>query len=73
MKELAYIGIDYHIDSISVAVIPHGKKEFYDLITMKNKDKSILRYFKKLVKKIEIKSCYEASCNGYAFQRKMKA
>lgn len=72
MKKIAYIGIDYHMDSLSVAVIIDGEKEFYDSITMKNNNKSILKYFKKLVKKFEIKACYEASCNGYAFQRKMK-
>lgn len=72
MKKLAYIGIDYHMNSLSVAVIIEGEKEFYDSVTMKNNDKSILKYFKKLAKKFEVKACYEASCNGYAFQRKMK-
>lgn len=72
MKKIAYIGIDYHMDSLSVAVIIDGEKELYDSITMKNNDKFILKFFKKLAKKFEIKACYEASCNGYAFQRKMK-
>ena len=50
MKKVAYVGIDYHMNSLTVAVIIEGEKEFYDSITMKNNDKSILKYFKKLEK-----------------------
>ena len=71
MKQLAYIGIDYHMNTISVAVIIKGQNDFFDTIHMKNNDKTILKYFKKLSKKFEIQACYEASCNGYSFQRKM--
>lgn len=71
MKKLAYIGIDYHMDTISTAVILDGQKGFFDTVHMKNDDKTILKYIKRLSKKFEIKACYEASCNGYAFQRKM--
>ena len=71
-KKIAYIGIDYHSETLSLAVIVDGKKDFFDSITMKNNDKIILKYLKKLSKEFELKACYEASCNGYTFQRKMK-
>lgn len=71
-KKVAYIGIDYHSETLSLSVIVDGKKDFFDSITMKNNDKIILKYLKKLSREFEIKACYEASCNGYTFQRKMK-
>ena len=66
-KKIAYIGIDYHSETLSLAVIVDGKKDFFDSITMKNNDKIILKYLKKLSKEFELKACYEASCNGYTF------
>ena len=71
-KKIAYTGIDYHSETISLAVIIEGEKGLYDTVRMQNKDKNMLKYLKKLSKEYEIKACYEASCNGYAFHRKMK-
>ena len=71
MKKIAYIGIDYHLHSLSIAVILEEEHTFYDLIRLKNEDKVISKYMKKLFETFEIKACYEASCNGYTFQRKM--
>ena len=39
---------------------------------MKNNDKVLLKYLKKISKEFEIEACYEASCNGYTSQRKME-
>ncbi len=71
-KKIAYVGIDYHSETLSLAVMVDGEKDFLSSLTMKNNDKNILKYLKKLSKEYEIKACYEASCNGYSFQRKMK-
>ncbi|UCG65633.1 MAG: IS110 family transposase [Deltaproteobacteria bacterium] len=71
MKKIAYVGVDYHLHSLSIAVMLEGEKKFYDLIRLKNMDKVISKYMKKLSTTFEIKACYEASCNGYTFQRKM--
>ena len=71
MKKIAYVGIDYHINVLSIAVIVKGQKELYETIRLKNDNKVIVRYMKKLSKKFQIKACYEASSSGYAFQRKM--
>jgi transposase len=72
MKKIAYLGIDYHIKTVTIAVIIEGEKDFFDTTHMINEDKNIKKYLKKLSKNYEIKACYEASCNGYTFQRKMK-
>ena len=71
MKTIAYVGIDYHVNSLSFAVMIEGEKTVHETIRIKNEDKAISKYFKKLSRNYEIRACYEASCNGYAFQRKM--
>lgn len=71
MNKIAYVGVDYHLNSLSIAVVIEGQRELHNTIRLKNDDKVILRYMKKLSRDYDIKACYEASTNGYAFQRKM--
>ena len=73
MKKIAYVGIDYHLNSLSLAVVVKGKNEPVDMVRLKNDDKLIRKYMSKLSDRFEIKTCYEASSNGYSFQRKMAA
>jgi transposase len=73
MKKIAYVGVDYHLNQISIAVMIEGQRDFHDTIRLKNEDKIIKKYMKKLSKDYEVKSCYEASSSGYVFQRKMNA
>ena len=54
MKKIAYVGVDYHLHSLSIAVMLEGEKKFYDLIRLKNMDKVISKYMKKLSSKFEI-------------------
>jgi transposase len=72
-KKIAYVGVDYHLNSLSMAVMIERQKEVYETIRIKNEDKVAHKYMKKLSREFEIKACYEASTNGYAFQRKMKS
>lgn len=72
MKRIAYVGIDYHMNSLSIAVMIEGEKKIHQTIRLVNKDKVLIKFFKKLSGKFEVQSCYEASSAGYAFQRKMK-
>jgi transposase len=73
MKKIAYVGIDYHLNSLSLAVLVEGETEFHDLIRINNQDKFIIKYMNKLSKQFEIKACYEASFSGYSFLRKMSS
>jgi transposase len=73
MRKIAYVGIDYHLNSLSIAVMAKGKKEPFAMVRLKNDDKTIRKYMSKLSEKFEIRACYEASSNGYCFQRKMAA
>ena len=71
MKKIAYLGIDYHLNFLMVAMMIEGNKEPDEMIRLKNDDKVIRKYMSKLSEEFEIKACYEASTNGYCFQRKM--
>ena len=73
MENIAYVGIDYHLNSVSIAVMPEGKKKPEETIRLKNDDKVIRKYMKKLSEKFSIRACYEASSSGYCFQRKMES
>ena len=72
-KKIAYLGVDYHINSITIAVLLKGETEFHDTVHLKNKDKMISKYLKKLSEKFQLRLCYEASSCGYAFQRKLNS
>jgi len=61
------------MNSLSIAVVVEGEKRIHQMIRFANDDKVIAKYFKKLSAEFEIRACYEASCSGYAFQRKMKS
>ena len=73
MKKIAYVGIDYHLKSLSITVLIEDENEFHDSIRIKNENRIILKYMKKLSKDFEIKACYEASFSGYSFYRKMES
>jgi transposase len=73
MKKIAYVGMDYHLNSVTMAVVVEGQKNFYDTIRLSNQDKVISKYLKKLAKQFSIRACYEASSSGYAFQRKLSS
>ena len=71
MEKIAYVGIDYHQNSVSPAVVLEGEKDVHETMRLANEDKRIKKFFTRYSEKFEIKACYEASSSGYAFQRKM--
>ena len=73
MKKIAHVGVDYHLDSLSIAVLVEGEKDFYETFHLRNTDAMVAKYLKKLSKNFELRLCYEACSSGYAFQRKVKA
>lgn len=71
MTKIAYVGIDYHLNSLSIAVLIEGEKEPDQMVHLKNDDRFIRKFMSKISQNFQIKACYEASTNGYCFQRKM--
>jgi len=56
MKKIAYVGVDHHLNHITIAVMIEGKRKFHDTIHMRNEDKAIKRYMKKYPKTLKSKS-----------------
>lgn len=73
MKKIAYVGVDYHVKTVTIAVYLDDEKRFLETTRLDNDDKIIARYMKKLSKQFDLRICYEASGSGYVFQRKVKA
>ncbi|MFC1815011.1 hypothetical protein ACFL0M_03505 [Thermodesulfobacteriota bacterium] len=71
MKKIAYVGIDYHQNSPTIAVRVHGKRKIHETVRLRNEDRIIRKYMKKLSEIFTIRACYEASLSVYCFQRKM--
>jgi transposase len=71
MKNIAYVGIDYHQAFLAVVVLPEGESQPVDKVKLENDPKKIKKYMSKLSKRYEIKTCYEASSCGYFFYRQM--
>ncbi len=66
MKRKAYVGMDVHKDSITLAVLYEGKSEKENVSTMKHEERSIRRFFNKLRKEArQMETCYEAGVTGY--------
>jgi len=72
-KKVAYVGVDYHLNFLSIAVMVEGDRDIRESIRLKNSDKMIKKYFKRLYEKFDLKVCYEASNNGYSFQRRVRS
>lgn len=73
MKKLAHVGVDYHVKSLTNSVYLADEKTFHETVRLPNNDKSIKKYMKRLSEQFELRICYEASGNGYAFARKLRA
>jgi len=73
MKKIAYVGIDYHQNTLTIAVRIQDNTNIYETVHLRNEDKLIRKYMKKLSEAFDIRACYEASSSGYCFQRKMES
>lgn len=72
MRRIAYVGVDYQINRVSMAVLIEGEKDLLNNFLLKNDDKMIHKHLKKLSKDYVLRVCYQASSCGYAFQRKLR-
>jgi len=66
-----YVGMDVHKDSVMVAVLPAGAKEPTEVERLPNAPKRLQRFFARLAKAGELRTCYEASGAGYALHRQL--
>jgi transposase len=64
MKNLRFIGLDVHAESIAVAVA-QSEGEVRSLGSIPNRPESVARLIKKLGKPESLRACYEAGPTGY--------
>ncbi len=64
MRNVRFIGLDVHAETIAVAVA-EGGGEVRSLGTIPNRPESVARLIKKLGKPEQLKACYEAGPTGY--------
>ncbi len=55
MKKIAYVGIDYHLSFLMVAMMIEGNREPDEMVRLKNDDKVIRKYMSKLSEQLRSK------------------
>ena len=70
MKKIAYVGIDYHQNTLSIAVSPENKEKIRETIRIRNEDKVIKKYMKKLSAKYRIKPVMKPLQAGITFKER---
>ena len=69
---IIYLGMDVHKDSITIAVLPMGAKAPTHLERLPNELPKLKRFFERLARQGELRSCYEASGAGYVLHRALR-
>jgi transposase len=64
-----FLGMDVHQDTVTVSVLAAGAEECEETRTLPHDLGKLRKYFARLSKRGEIRSCYEASGCGYVLQR----
>ncbi len=70
-KKLAYVGMDVHKNSITLALFVGQRKEEEFIKKINNNKSTLLKLFKKLIEDYHLRVCYEASGCGYSIYRKL--
>jgi transposase len=72
MKNVRFVGLDVHAQTIAVAVAEVGG-EVRSLGTIANRQESVVRLIKKLGKPEQLRVCYEAGPTGYVLYWQLSA
>jgi transposase len=69
MKKIAYLGLDVHKNSITMALFVEQRKEEEFTKKIPNNRKTLLTHVKKMSENFHLRVCYEASGCGYTIYR----
>src|SRR5947209_6701043 len=64
-KNIRYVGLDVHAETVAVAVVDTGAGEALDLGVIPNRPESIRKLVRKLGPARSLRVCYEAGPCGY--------
>jgi transposase len=70
-SQTLFVGIDAHLESLSIAVLPEGADHAEPVRVLPNESGRIRRYFRGLAKRGPIEAVYEAGCLGFVLHRQL--
>lgn len=71
MKTLAYVGLDVHKDSITLALLKFNSTECEQTKKLPNKLGALKKILSELSKTYDLRICYEAGCTGFKLYREL--
>ena len=69
LESTTFVGIDLHLDSVTVAVLPGREDRCREVRTLPNDLPKLKRFFTRLARTERVRTCYEASGCGYVLHR----
>jgi len=72
MSTLHYVGMDVHKETIDVSMYKENDSRPYCEKRIPNRDTSIKKLFKGIMKTGSVVACYEAGCMGFTLQRTLE-
>jgi len=66
-----FVGIDAHLESLSIAVLPEGAEGPEPVRVLPNEPSRIRRYFRGIASRGPIEAVYEAGCLGFVLHRQL--
>jgi transposase len=72
MREIIWLGMDVHKDSVTIAVYVGGAEKPNDITRLPNDLVKLRRFLARQAERGEIRACYEASGAGFVLERAMR-
>jgi len=72
MKSIAFGGLDVHDETVVIHLIPRDSETVLDERKIRFEKTAVLKYFRRLSEKYDLRLCYEASGCGYVLHRWLK-
>ena len=72
MKNVYWIGMDYHKEKTMLAILKNGEESVLKQHTVDSSAPSVMRVLNKYTDDGEVRACYEASCCGYGLVRSLR-
>ena len=69
---MIYLGMDVHMDSLTIAVLPQGAKAPTRLERLANDLPKLKKWLDRVAREGEVHACYEASGAGYVLHRALR-
>lgn len=69
---ITYVGIDAHLKSLSISVLPERGPAVHPPRTIANEPAAVRRAFRRLLDRGPVRAVYEAGCLGFSLRRRLE-